>query len=112
MKIIDLEGKEVEVPITIFTYNTFFKRLKGLMFRLKPIKDEGILIKPCNSIHMFFMFFSIDVVFINEANEVVFLKERVKPWTVVLPVKGATAAVELPTGTIFKYGIKHGYGIK
>ncbi|MDX5474257.1 MAG: DUF192 domain-containing protein [Bacillaceae bacterium] len=112
MKIIDIEGNEVEVPITILTYNTFLKRLKGLMFRLKPIRDEGILLKPCNSIHMFFMFFSIDVVFINEASEVVFVKEQVKPWTLVLPVKGAVAAIELPTGTISKYEIERGYRIQ
>ncbi|WP_100333150.1 DUF192 domain-containing protein [Bacillus alkalisoli] len=111
-KIKDLDGVEREIPITILPYNTFLKRLKGLMFRVKPIREEGILLKPCNSIHMFFMFFAIDVVFVNEENEIVYLKEHVKPWTVVWPVKGAVAAIELPTGTISNYSIKTGATIK
>ena len=99
------ENKEITLPMKIHRYDTFFKRLKGLMFRIRPIKDEGILLKPCNSIHMFFMFFPIDVIFLNEANEVVFVKENVKPWSVIWPVKGAVAAIELPAGAISGTGV-------
>lgn len=100
-----------EVPIEIHNYNTFTKRLKGLMFRIKPIQQEGILLHPCNSIHMFFMFFSIDVVFLDKDNKIIALKEYVKPWTVVFPIKEAVSALELPAGTISKYSIKKGQSI-
>jgi uncharacterized protein len=100
-----------EIPIHIHEYKSFAKRLKGLMFRLKPIVNEGILLHPCNSIHMFFMFFSIDAVFIDKNGIIVALRENVKPWTVVLPVKDAVSTLELPAGAIAKYSIKEGQEI-
>jgi len=104
LKLIKATG-ENELPIKIEIYNTFLRRLRGLMFRLKPIVNEGILIDPCNSIHMFFMFFSIDVVFVNESGEIVHLKENVKPWSLIFPIKNAKAALELPVGTVERYGV-------
>ncbi|QHS22506.1 DUF192 domain-containing protein [Virgibacillus sp. MSP4-1] len=98
--------KRFKVPISILRYQTFWKRFRGLMFRLSPIKDEGIFICPCNSIHMFFMFFPIDVVFLDEHHQVVKTIVHLKPWHVVRPVKHAVSAIELPSGTIHKYQIK------
>lgn len=107
MKVISKE-QVLDVPIKIASYNTFWKRFRGLMFRLQPIMNEGILIHPCNSIHMFFMFFSIDVVFIDKNSEIVYLKENVKPWTAIFPIKKAQSALELPVGTISKFHFKVG----
>lgn len=78
------------------------------MFRLKPLKNEGILLVPCNSIHMFFMFFSIDVVFLDKNNKVVHFKKDARPWTVISPVKNAHKTLELPVKTIHDYSIKVG----
>ncbi|MCA0989690.1 DUF192 domain-containing protein [Pseudalkalibacillus hwajinpoensis] len=96
------------LPLTISKANTFGKRLKGLMFRTRPLHDEALLITPCNAIHMCFMFFSIDVVFLNERNEVVKVVPNLKPWRIVLPVKGANATLELPAGAIERYEMKVG----
>ncbi|WP_428911917.1 DUF192 domain-containing protein [Niallia sp. Krafla_26] len=96
------------IPIKVYQFNTFFKRLKGLMFRIRPIVEEGILLTPCNSIHMFFMFFPIDVVFLNEQYEIVSLHKNVKPWRVILPIKNAKSALELPLGTITNYSLQIG----
>ncbi|WP_258000482.1 DUF192 domain-containing protein [Bacillus sp. Marseille-P3661] len=107
-----IETKRVhEIPIKIIKYTSFFKRFRGLMFRLKPIVNEGILIEPCNSIHMFFMFFPIDVVFLNKNNQIVYAKENVKPWTVIFPIKNAKSVLELPVGSISRYHIKAGSSI-
>lgn len=102
------DGEGRELPIKILEYNSFWKRFKGLMFRFQPIENEGILIEPCNSIHMFFMFFAIDVVFLNDRNEIVFIKEDLKPWSAVFPVKHASSALELPVGTVSRFGIRIG----
>lgn len=96
------------LPLKLKTYNTFLKRLKGLMFQRKPIKNEAIILEPCNSIHMFFMFFPIDVVFLDQENRVVKVKENVKPWTVIFPVKNAYKTIEMPVGSIREYGIRVG----
>ncbi|WP_161974935.1 DUF192 domain-containing protein [Bacillus timonensis] len=98
----------LNLPIKLKTYNTFLKRFKGLMFQLKPIKNEAIILEPCNSIHMFFMFFPIDVVFLDKENRVVKTIDNVKPWTVIFPVKHAYKTIEMPVGSIRKFGIQDG----
>lgn len=104
--------KVVQLPIKVIMANSFFSRFKGLMFRLKPLIDEGLFIRPCNSIHMCFMFFSIDVVFLDKQNRVVAWKEQLRPWQFVLPVRFAYSTLELPVGTIQKYDIQIGQVLK
>jgi len=46
--------------------DTFLKRFLGLMGRKKIPAGQGLLILPCNSIHMMFMRFSIDAVYVDK----------------------------------------------
>ena len=96
------------LPLTMIKANTFGKRLKGLMFRTRPLYEEALLITPCNAIHMCFMFFSIDVVFLSEQNEVVKVVQNLKPWRFVPHVKGAYSTLEMTKGAIERYEIKEG----
>lgn len=91
---------EEEVQVNIFLADTFMKRFMGYMFRKDP-HYEAIMIKPCNSIHTFFMRFDIDVIFLDENMEVIKKVEALKPGNVIMPVKGAKIVVEGKTG-IFK----------
>ncbi|MGG1684392.1 DUF192 domain-containing protein [Pseudalkalibacillus sp. NRS-1564] len=100
------------LPLRVLKADTFIKRLKGLMFRKTPLQHEALLITPCNSIHMCFMFFSIDVVFLNEENEVVKVVQSLKPWGFIAPVKGAKSTLELPKGSIEEHAIKSGEFLK
>jgi uncharacterized membrane protein (UPF0127 family) len=45
--------------------DTILKRAVGMLTTRKPNKDEAFYIKPCNSIHSFFMAYPIDVAFID-----------------------------------------------
>ncbi|MCA0172573.1 DUF192 domain-containing protein [Bacillus sp. RAR_GA_16] len=96
------------LPLKVWKADTFTKRLKGLMFRKTPLHHDALLITPCNSIHMCFMFFSIDVVFLNEENQIIKSVKRLKPWGFVAPVKGASATLELPEGTIEELALNPG----
>lgn len=79
---------------------TFLSRGRGLMMA-PPLPDGGgLVIDPCNSIHMFFMRYPLDVLFIDKDGAVVFMYAGIKPWRVGRIVKGAKYAVELPVGTI------------
>lgn len=89
----------------IFIADSFIKRFLGFMFRKEP-HHEAILIKPCNSIHTFFMKFSIDVLFINENMEVIKKIEGLKPGKVIMPQKKSTMVIEGREG-LFK-NIKEG----
>ncbi|MBF0483761.1 MAG: DUF192 domain-containing protein [Candidatus Omnitrophica bacterium] len=62
--------------------------------------DEGLLITHCNSIHMFFMKFSIDAVFLDKNNKVVGLVERIAPFQLSPIFWNADKVVELAPETI------------
>jgi len=74
-------------------------RTKGLLGRdgLRP--EQGMLIDPCSSIHMWFMRFPIDVVFLDSKNRVVGLRRNVKPWGMAWSWRGVKT-LELPVGVI------------
>ncbi|HKP51163.1 MAG TPA: DUF192 domain-containing protein [Chloroflexia bacterium] len=78
----------------------FFARGRGLMLAPPLSEGGGLIIEPCNSIHMFFMRYPLDVLFIDNDRRVLFLYEGIKPWRVGRLVKGARMAIELPAGTI------------
>ena len=80
--------------------DTFWKRFRGLMGKPPPPNGEGLLIQPCNSIHMFFMRFSIDIVFMDREFRVVKLIRGLAPNKVVGSVAGAWQVLELEAGKL------------
>lgn len=84
--------------------DNFWKRFVGLQGRKELKEGEALLISPCNSIHMFFMKFPIDAVFIGNDGVVVKVIEAIKPWRVSPVVRGAVYVLELPVGSGVKSG--------
>lgn len=78
----------------------FFSRLKGLLGREDLPADEALIITRSRSIHMFFMKFSIDAVFIDKNKIVVGLVERIKPFQMSPVFFKAQDVIELPAGKI------------
>jgi uncharacterized membrane protein (UPF0127 family) len=84
---------------------SFWGRFRGLMGRGALADDEGLYL-PVNSIHMLFMRFVIDALFLDAPDadgvrRVVATYPGLRPWTgIVLPVRGADGVVELPAGAI------------
>lgn len=68
----------------------------------------GLVIEPCNSIHMFFMRYPLDIVFLDKAGQVVFMYRGIKPWRMGRVVRGARLAIELPEGSIERSGTEVG----
>jgi uncharacterized membrane protein (UPF0127 family) len=83
-------------------------RMRGLLGRGALAPSEGLWITPCNSIHMFFMRFSIDVVFIDEHLQVVRVHEDVRPWRMARGGKHAHSVLELPPGKAAFFNIRVG----
>ena len=79
---------------------TFLSRGRGLMMAPPLPEGSGLVIEPCNSIHMFFMRYPLDIIFLDKQGKVVFMYRGIKPWRVGRVVKGARLAIELPEGTI------------
>lgn len=87
---------------------SFWAKFMGLMGRASLPAGHGLWLPGENGIHMLFMRFAIDVVFVappadrhNGPRRVLSIHRAVKPWTgVVWRVGGAKGILELPVGTI------------
>ena len=91
-----------------------FAKARGLMFRTRfdhaLIFDVGRESRLGASIHMLFVFFPIDVVYLDKDKRVVDIRENVRPWTFnVTPKKAARWFVELPAGKVIQKGIEPGH---
>lgn len=84
--------------------DTFFSRLKGLLGKKSIDQDTALLITPCNSIHMFFMKFPIDVLFIDKNDIIVHMVNNIKPWRTSKIVRHSEKVIELPAGSLLKNG--------
>ena len=74
--------------------------MRGLLNRSSLHPFEGLVIERCKSIHMIFMRFAIDVVFIGKDNKVVGLVKNIKPFYLSSVFLNAEYAIEVPVGTI------------
>jgi uncharacterized membrane protein (UPF0127 family) len=72
-------------------------RLRGLLGRKELPAGEGILLRPCGSVHTFFMRFPIDVVFCDRDLRVLAVAAEVPKWR-VRGQRGAKVAIELAAG--------------
>lgn len=77
---------------------TFFQRAAGLMFRDSLGPDEAMIFYKAPSIHMFFMFFPIDVVFLDKDMRVIKIHAALRPWQMTSCLKSAVT-IELPVHT-------------
>jgi len=66
-----------------------------------------LLLRPAGSIHMFFMRFAIDAVFLSRDGEVLKVAPNVRPWRTA-GARGAKVVIELPAGEADRRGIRAG----
>jgi uncharacterized membrane protein (UPF0127 family) len=91
--------------------DTFWRRFRGLMFR-RNFKGEALIFELKSrrqSIHTFFLRFSIDVIFLSSNFFVIEICQRLKPWQIHRPKVDASYIVELPAGTISSTNVKIGH---
>lgn len=93
--------------------NDFFSQLNGLMFSKKLKKgsslilDRGYESRIDSGIHMLFVFFSLDVVFLNAKKEVVDVGSARPFISVITPKKRARYILEMNKGeNVLKVGDK------
>jgi uncharacterized protein len=84
-----------------------FGRMRGLLGRDGLEPSNGMLIDRAGSVHMFFMRFPIDVVFLDRDRNVVGVRHRLRPWRVA-GARRAVAALELPAGRAAAAGVEKG----
>jgi uncharacterized membrane protein (UPF0127 family) len=83
-------AEELEMP------RTMFGRGLGLMFRRRLDPGRGMWLNPCNGIHMMFMNFPIDAVFLDRQERVKKVYRKLPAWYgIVLLEWGAQSVLEL-----------------
>ncbi|HMC69707.1 MAG TPA: DUF192 domain-containing protein [Mycobacteriales bacterium] len=85
-----------------------FGRMRGLLGRTGLEPGSGMLIDSAPSVHMFFMRFPIDVVFLDRDRKVVGVRHGLRPWRVA-GARGAVAALELPAGAAAAAAVEEGH---
>ena len=80
--------------------NTFLKRFTGLMGKAHLPPGTGLLLYPCNSIHMMFMRFPIDAIFFDRNYRILKITHSLKPWIGLAGALGAYGVLELPAGSL------------
>ena len=99
MKIINYTKQTVLASDAILA-DTVFSRLKGLLGQAAINPGPAMIITQCRSIHMFFMKFSIDAVFVDKKNSVVGLVEGIRPFQMSPYFWRSSYVIEVPPGTI------------
>lgn len=94
--------------LEILIANSFFTRLAGLMFRKKLPKATALLLTSCNSVHMCFMRFAIDVIYVDQEYKVIKVVENLKPWIGLSICSKAWATLEMTAGEAERCGLAVG----
>ena len=96
-----IHSRTANVIATNMKYATSFKdRLIGLMFKERMEGFDGLLIRPCNSIHTFFMKYNIDVIFLNRDNKIVKIVKDLRPWRMTWIKFSADKVLELNSNVV------------
>ena len=91
-------GKELADNVTVADHP--FKRMKGLLGKSEMLAGEALWIKPCFSIHTFFMKFPIDVLFLDKTNQVIAVVSNLTPNRLTRLYPRSFSVLEFPIGTI------------
>ena len=85
---------------TVDIARTSGQRMKGLLGVRNFPQGNALVITQCQSIHMFFMKFPIDVIFCDGQNKVVGICRCISPFCLSPIFYKASYAIELPIGSI------------
>jgi len=91
---------------------SLWARGRGLLGRKELAPGSGILLDPCNSIHMLFMRFPIDAIFLDRRDTVIKVLAGFRPWRVSPIVFRARRVLELPAGAAQEAGVELGQIIR
>ena len=80
----------------------------GLLGRRGLPEGRGLWIRPCKSVHTFFMRFTIDVVYLTKDGQVCKVCPKVRPFRFSSGGRKAYSVLEAPGGSLERWGITVG----
>ncbi len=94
------------IPAVSRTSN-MLERMKGLLGTQPLQSSEGLLIKPCSSVHTIGMNYNIDLAFLDEQWTVIKTVSALKPWRMAM-CPGASMVLELIDGNLKRLNLVPG----
>jgi uncharacterized membrane protein (UPF0127 family) len=79
--------------------DTFWSKLSGFMFRKSP-HVPGFVFESTSSIHSNFMFFTLDLAFLDKESRVIKIIRGMKPWRFTWFYPKTRYVLEVPTGVL------------
>ncbi len=95
--LVKVKGTENYLSRNMRVANSFLERMLGLMFKNQKESIDGMLIRPCQSIHTFFMRFPLTVIFLNKQNKIIKIIQKIKPWRMTGFYFKAFQVLEIPS---------------
>ena len=98
--------RDTSLAASLEVASSLWAKFKGLMGRPSLEPGAGLWLPDSNGIHMMFMRFPIDAIFLGRPDAaglrpVVSVHRSLRAWTGLVPlVRGAHGVLELPVGTI------------
>ena len=86
------------VATAVRTADGAWGSFKGLMLQEALPAGHGLLFRPARGVHTHFMRFPIDLVFLDESNRVVKIREAMRPWR--FDTTNAAGVIELNAGAV------------
>ena len=99
MKIVNKTRQHILAENAVIA-QTLLKRITGLLNHSKLNPGEALIIKPCNSIHTFFMRFAIDVIFVDAQGRIIKTIRSMAPFRISGIYFRALFCIELAAGTL------------
>ncbi|MDH3297053.1 MAG: DUF192 domain-containing protein [Gemmatimonadota bacterium] len=88
--------------------DTWWTRLRGMLGSPEPAPGEGMLLEPCQSVHMYWMKYALDVAFLAPDGRVVEAYHGLGPSKRSRWHREADRALELRAGTLAETGTQVG----
>ena len=103
-------GEVIASHVTLAT--SLGSRFLGLMGLPRLPASHALCLRPCGSIHNFFMRFAIDAVFVTTDGTIVRVYHALRPWRISGIHPKAGACIELAAGTCASHDLQAGDSLR
>ena len=100
----NISRADIDLGSRVVLANTVWTRLKGLLGAPPLQPGEGMLLEPCQAVHMYGMKQPLDVAFLGREGQIIALYHDLRPGQRSRYHGKARQALELPVGTLSETG--------
>ena len=97
-------GSSIEAAVA----DNFFTRFRGLMFHKPLKKGTGLLLVPCASVHMLWMRFALDIIYLDADYKIIKIVPHLRPWLGLSACPKARMALEISSGEAARLHLEPG----